>query len=288
MTDRVTTWGQALDWVWHHHWRRLNSARTNQINSGHITAYCGRSMPLTRMAKAGWWMQMISELQDEHPSWSTSTVNRVISAGTTVLKLCNKAELTDVKVPAFDRLKEGEHRLTYFTKEQVDAMAHAAVDVFDRQDLADALLFSAYTGARQGELLKLRAEDIDWALGSIWFGGKPGRITKGKDVRAVPIHDKVRQVLQQRTENAMPSALVFGCDWTNKDQLYNSFKKVRDYCGIGDDHVWHSLRNSFGTWVGEVAHPRQLMALMGHKQVETSLRYCKATDSALRTAIAAI
>ena len=86
----------------------------------------------------------------------------------------------------------------------------------------------------------------------------------------------------------MPSALVFGCDWTNKDQLYNSFKKVRDYCGIGDDHVWHSLRHSFGTWVGEVAHPRQLMALMGHKQVETSLRYCKATDSALRTAIAAI
>jgi integrase len=286
--ESVKTWGEALDWVWKNHWRRLNSARTNQINAGHITAFCGRSMPLARMAKPAWWIQMIAQLQDEHPEWSTSTVNRVTSAGTTVLRMCHKAELTTVTVPAFDRLKEGEHRLTWFSKEQVESMAFAAVDVFDRQDLADALLFAAYTGARQAELLKLRVEDVDWGNGNVWFGGKPGRITKGKNVRAVPIHERISPILRRRTEASMPSALVFGCDWTNKDQLYGSFKKVRDYCKITDDHVWHSLRHSFGTWVGEVAHPRQIMALMGHRQVETSLRYVKATDSALRTAIAAI
>jgi integrase len=245
-------------------------------------------MPLTKMAKAGWWMQMIAELQDEHPEWTTSTVNRVVSAATTVLQTCNRAGLTDVTVPAFDRLKEGEHRATWFTKEQVEQMAFAAVDVFDRPDLSDALLFSAYTGARQAELLKLRVEDVDWALNCVWFGGKPGRITKGKNVRSVPIHDRIKEILLRRTADNMASALVFGADWSNKDQLYNAFKKARDYCQISDAHVWHSLRHSFGTWVGEVAHPRQIMALMGHKQVETSLRYCKATDSALRTAIAAL
>lgn len=286
--SQVKTWGEALDWVWRNHWRRLNSARTNQINAGHVTAYCGRSMPLTRMAKPAWWIQLMAELQDEHPEWTTSTVNRVISAGTTVLRMCNKAQLTDVAVPAFDRLKEGEARLTWFTKDQVDAMAFAAVDVFHRQDLADALLFSAYTGARQGELLKLRVEDIDWGTGNVWFGGKPGRITKGKNVRPVPIHERIAPILKRRTEQAMPSALVFGADWTNKDQLYAAFKKVRDYLTITEDHVWHSLRHSFGTWVGEVAHPRQIMALMGHKQVETSLRYVKATDAAIRSAISAI
>lgn len=286
--ESVKTWGQALDWVWKNHWRRLNSARTNQINAGHVTAYCGRSMPLTRMAKPAWWIQMIAELQDEHPEWTTSTVNRVVSAGTTVLRMCNKAQLTDVAVPVFDRLREGEHRLTWFTKDQVEALSFAAVDVFDRPDLADALLFAAYTGARQAELLKLRVEDVDWGTGNVWFGGKPGRITKGKNVRSVPIHERISPILRRRTESAMPSALVFGADWNNKDQLYGSFKKVRDYCKITEDHVWHSLRHSFGTWVGEVAHPRQIMALMGHRQVETSLRYVKATDSALRTAIAAI
>lgn len=288
MTERVNTWGEALDYTWRVRWKRLSSAKTNQINSGHVTAYCGRSMPLSKMAKAGWWMQMIAELQDEHPEWTTSTVNRVVSAATTVLQTCNRAGLTDVTVPAFDRLKEGEHRATWFTKEQVEQMAFAAVDVFDRPDLSDALLFSAYTGARQAELLKLRVEDVDWALNCVWFGGKPGRITKGKNVRSVPIHDRIKEILLRRTTDNMASALVFGADWNNKDQLYNAFKKARDYCQISDAHVWHSLRHSFGTWVGEVAHPRQIMALMGHKQVETSLRYCKATDSALRTAIAAL
>jgi integrase len=285
---QVKTWGEAYDFTWHNRWRRLASARTNQINAGHVTAYCGRSMPLTRMAKAGWWMQMITELQDEHPTWATGTVNRVVSAGTTVLHTCVRAGLSTVKVPEFDRLKEGEHRLTWFTKEQVESLAFASVDVFDRLDLADALLFSAYQGARQGELLKLRAEDVDWGTNNVWFGGKPGRITKGKEVRCVPIHERIAPILRRRTEKAMPSALLFGADWSNKDQLYLNFKKVRRYCGFTEDYVWHSLRHSFGTWVGEVAHPRQIMALMGHKQVETSLRYCKATDAALRSAIAAL
>jgi hypothetical protein len=77
------------------------------------------------MAKAGWWMQMIADLQDEHPEWSTSTVNRVLSAGTTVLKTCVKAELTTVACPIFDRLKEGEARLIYFSKEEVERVATA-------------------------------------------------------------------------------------------------------------------------------------------------------------------
>ena len=283
MPETVTTWGQALDWVWKHHWKRLSSARTNQINAGHLTAVCGRQLPLSRMARAAFWMELTTELRDDHPSWTDSTVNRVISAGTTVLRLCNKAGLTDVTVPTFDRLREGEHRITWFTKEQVEQMAAIASD-----NLADAIVFAAYTGARQAELLKLHVEDIDWSTGTIWIGGKPGRMTKGNEVRAIPIHQRLVSMLERRTQGAMPGCLVFGADWLNKDQLYNAFKRVRDHCGITDDHVWHSLRHSFGTWVGEVAHPRQLMALMGHKQMETSLRYCKPTDSALKAAIAAL
>lgn len=285
----IKTWGQAFDYVWRVKWKRMASAKTNQINAGHITAYAGRSLPLSRMSKAGWWLEMIADLQDDHPTWSTSTVNRVVSAGTTVLKLTEKAGLHTVKCPLFERLKEGEARLTYFTKEQVDKMAHVAVDVFDRQDLADALVFSAYTGVRQAELLQLCWEDIDLSLDTIWVGGKPGRETKGRNVRAVSIHPKITPILQRRfNQGSEPKQRVFGCDWSNKDELYRSFKKVRDFCGISDDHVWHSLRHSFGTWLGEVTHPRQIMALMGHRNIETSLRYVKATDSALRSAVASI
>ena len=280
----IKTWGQALDYTWKNKWKRLNSAKTNQINSNHVTNYCGRSLPLSRMGKAHWWIELMTELQDENPSWSTSTVNRVVSAGTTVLKFTNLAGLHNVKCPEFQRKKEGEARLTYFTKEQVDKMAHVAVEIYDRQDLADAIIFSAYTGVRQAELLKLRSDDVDLALNVIHIGGKSSLVTKGKNVRSVPIHEKVAPIIMRRLNQEK----LFGDDWLNKDALYRAFKKVRALCGISEDHVWHSLRHSFGTFLGEVTHPRQIMTLMGHAQVETSLRYVKPTDEACRSAVLAI
>jgi integrase len=277
------TWGQAFDYTWATKWKRTRSAKTITYNNAHILHYAGRSLPLTTMAKAGWWQLFIAELQDGH--LSNATINRVISVGSTAIKWTAKAELHNVTWPKnIDRLKEGDHRLTYFTKEQVARMAFVAVDIYDRQDLADALMVSAYTGVRQGELLKLKAEDVDLANNVLWIGGKPGRVTKGNNVRAVFIHELIQPVLQNR----LARPYLFRDDWTNKDQLYRAFVKVRKFCGHGDDYVWHSLRHSFGTWLGETTHPRTIMELMGHGDIETSLNYVKPTDQACRSAISSL
>ena len=276
------TWGQAYDYTWQTKWKRLASAKTNQINGAHITNYCGRSLPLNRMAKVAWWNEFIGELQDK--PMSSSTINRIISVASTAIQWTRKAELHSVTWPNVTRLKEGSCRLTYFSKEQVQRMAFVAVDIFDRQDLADAIVFSAYTGVRQGELLKLKPEDIDLSMNLIWVGGKPGRETKGRNVRSIHIHPLVQPILENRLSNRY----LFGDDWNNKEQLFRQFVKVREHCQIPSDHVWHSLRHSFGTWLGETTHPKQIMALMGHRQIDTTLRYVKATDSACRQAVMAI
>ncbi len=281
-TTTIKTWGEALDYTWRVKWKRMNSAKTNAINAGHITEYAGRSLPLKRMSVAGWWMEMKAEMEDQ--GRSGSTINRIISAGTTVMKFTNLAGLHTIACPRFERAKEGEHRLTYFSKEHITHLAQIAVEIYDRQDMADAIVFSAYTGVRQGELLKLRSDDVDVARSQIWVGGKPTLVTKGKNVRAIPLHPLVQPIV----ENRLDRDYLFRDDWANKDALYRVFKKVRKQAGIGEDYVWHSLRHSFGTFLGETTHPRQIMALMGHANVETSLRYVKATDDACRTAVMAI
>ena len=286
MTAEVRTWGEALNYTLHTRWKGTPAEITNSINSGHITEYAGKSMPLSRMGKAAWWIQLTTDLLEDHPQWSTSTVNRVVSAGTTVLKTCQRAGLTEVSCPTFDRLKEGEMRVSWFTKEQVEKLAFAARDVFDRPDLSDAILVSAYTGIRQGELLKLLVEDVDSETNTLWVGGRRGRETKGKEVRAIPIADRIKDILEQRVAGKPPTAKLFGGDWSSKDQLYTQFKRVRKYIGLSEDYVWHSLRHSLATWLGEVAHPRQIQAIMGHKSIETTLRYCKASDPANRRAMA--
>ena len=278
MSD-IRTWGQALDWQWKF-WKRLPSAKTNQINSNHITRHVGRSFPISKMGKAGFWKELQLDLLEE--GRSSSTVNRIVSAGTTVLHETYLAGLHATAKPAFRRLKEGEHRLTWFSKDQVEKLAAASRNVFSREDLADAILFSAYTGIRQGELLKLKGQDIDLEHGCIWIGGKPDQVTKGKNVRAVPISDRIKDICSARLSQK------HAFEFDNKDQLYGAFKKVRKYCDIPEDHVWHSLRHSFGTWLGEVTHPKQIQALMGHADITTTLRYVKPTDEANRAAIAAL
>ena len=59
-----------------------------------------------------------------------------------------------------------------------------------RDDLKDIIQFAAYTGMRQGEILKIRAKDIDLVANKIHVGGVPTQTTKAKNWRAIPIHDK--------------------------------------------------------------------------------------------------
>lgn len=286
-SSQIKTWGEAFDYTWKVKWARSKSAKTNAINAGHVTEYAGRSLPLKRMTRAGWWMEFMAEMEDQ--CRSGSTINRILSAGTMCMKFTRLAGLHELECPAFQRAKEGEHRMTYFSKEQVHELAQIARDVYANtwgDDLADAILVSAYTGVRQGELLKLKPDDYDSALSAdqLWIGGKPGRVTKGKNVRNIPLHPQVRPIITSRLNHNR----LFGDNWLNKDQLYRNYTKIRKLAGHSEDYVWHSLRHSFGTWLGEQTHPRQIMALMGHKNIETSLRYVKATDSATRSAVLAI
>ena len=134
------------------------------------------------------------------------------------------------------------------------------------------LVFSASTqGALGVELLKIKVSDIDWMMRCVWVGGKAHLKTKGKGLPSHSDHDRAEDLLRNRCEGSHPQATLFGRDWTNKDQLYGAFKKVRKQAGFNEDYVWHSLRHSFATWLGEVTHPRQIMELMGHKHIETTL-----------------
>ena len=285
MTKTMKTWGEAFDYTWKVKWKRTKAAKTNAINAGHVTEYAGRSLPLNRMKRAGWWMEFKAEMEDQNRSGST--INRILSAGSTVLKYTRLAGLHEVDCPQFERAKEGEHRLTYFTKDGVDQLATIARDVYADtwgDNLADAILVSAYIGCRQGELLKLRGKDVDVALDQIWIGGKPTQETKARNCRNIALNPKIKSIVLNRLDQDR----LFGDDWNNKDQLYTAFKKVRKLAGFDEDYVWHSLRHSFGTWMGAVSHPRTVMETLGHSTIEQSLKYCKATDSAVRSAVLAI
>jgi integrase len=96
-------------------------------------------------------------------------------------------------------------------------------------------------------------------------------------------------MLVDRTKDLGPNELVFGNDWANKDQLLRAFKNVITrslHLDPNDGFCFHSLRHSFGTWhFASGSKPRQIMDMMGHKNIVTTLIYGKSTDEAKREAV---
>jgi len=283
LTD-IKTWGQALDYTFstRHSWRHGNGRKTAAINAGHFTSSVGLSFPVRKIDQP--IINRVSiELEDAGKS--DATINRVVSAVSTVLNHCAFDGL--IPTPAkFRRRKETEGRITFYTKEEVEQLHNAALDPFMRNDAADIILFAAYTGMRQSELLKLKARDIDLGLNTIFVGGRPDNTTKSGDWRSIPIHTHIANVVDRRLADKKDHHPVFAADWLDKDQLLRTFKKVNRYIGKSEDYVFHTLRHSFGTWCAESGVPiRTIMDLMGHKRIETTLRYAKTTDKARTEAI---
>jgi integrase len=283
-TPVLTTWGEALDYTFRTRptWRHGNGAVTSRINAGHFTRLRGRSFPIERIT-APTMAQVAQELEDECKS--NATINRVISAVSTVINHIAFDGLIEV-APKFRRRKEGESRKTWFAKGEVEAMAAAAVEVWDRTDIRDIVLFAAFTGMRQGEILTIKAQDIDLSANIVHVGGRPGFVTKADNYRAIPIHPRIRDILTSRMEAVGADVRIFGDEWSNKDQLLRSFAKLRKYIGKDEQYVFHSLRHSFGTWcVDAGVEVRVIMELMGHKRIDTTLRYAKVSSKARDSAI---
>ena len=286
--DEIKTWQQAVDYTFktRHTWRHGNGKKTSAINCAHFTRLRGSSFPVAKISQpiiTG----LCIELEDEGKS--DATINRVVSAVSTVLNHCAFDGLLK-SAPKFRRRKESEGRVLWYTKDEVDKLCLLSTDVFMRDDLRDIILFGAYTGMRQGEILKIRKKDIDLVKNKIHVGGVPTQTTKAKNWRAIPIHEKIMGIVVDRcSQSSRSNVQLFGDEWRNKDQLLRAFRKVNRLIPKEDSYVFHTLRHSYATWLAEAGVPiRSIMALCGHKRIETTLRYAKATDAALTDAMAAI
>lgn len=287
MTE-IKTWQQAMDYTFttRHTWRHGNGRQAALINCNHFTRLRGSSFPVKKITQPI-IAQVCIELEDECKS--DATINRIVSAVSTVLRHCEFDGLIE-SVPKFRRRKEAEGRVVWYTKHEAKQLQHVSTNVFQRDDLSDIIGFACYTGMRQGEILKLRKKDIDLVGNKIHVGGVPTQLTKAKNWRAIPIHESILEMVTDRCSQSSRSDIrIFGDEWRDKDQLLRAFKKVNRLIGKDEAYVFHTLRHSYATWLAEAGVPiRSIQALCGHKRVETTLRYAHASDTALTDAMLAI
>lgn len=174
------------------------------------------------------------------------------------------------------------------------------VEPSDRFASTDRAIYftAAMTGLRQGELIALRWQDIDWEAGRLrvrrnYVRGEWGTPKSKRSSRAVPMVDRVARELERHfgaSRYREDSDLVFAHPETGSPLDASALRKrygaARSAAGVRPVR-FHDLRHTFGTRMAAAGVPmRTLQEWMGHRDIQTTMIYADYAPSAHERAMA--
>ena len=294
---KKATWKECRDYTLRRHpaWVSGGGRKSAILYSGKFTAKPvnhSESFDPTRITMR---MMLDDCFELKAEGMKHASLNRYISAVSKVLKFSQEMGLLsqDWTVPRFKRFDESEdaqERNAYSAQDIKDMVTHAR-DNLMHDDLADIILFAALSGIRQGRILALKADDIDFENNMIRVT-KPK--TRGVKARYCGLHHALKDMLVRRCNEGRTN--LFGDDWTTTsnepraDKVRDAFKKCKRFIGKdGYAYTFHGLRHTYGTLmiqsgvnIKDVAHH------MGHSSTQVTEKYLHAADKQLAAQVNSI
>jgi integrase len=154
-----------------------------------------------------------------------------------------------------------------------------------RKHLLDILTIDHYTGMRRGELLSLNRSQIDLVRNLILLTH-----TKSGKPRLIPIHPDIRPLIQQLCQQAGPSGYLFEYKDTGKPlkDIKTAWRAALEDAEIPHIPFHCAGRHTFGTRAAAGgANLKDIQEIMGHADINTTMRYVHATEQGKRRAIEA-
>jgi integrase len=172
-------------------------------------------------------------------------------------------------IPLFQPTREPKERPSL---DQVNRLLRAA-----SPRLRPLLAALAFTGSRVGEVRRLRPEDVDLAGNWVWVRSRPGAETKTRTERKVPIHERLRPVLDAAVAAARgphlfttkPSRTAPEGLPINSPSLNRQYKQLVASLGMPTGRAagftLHSLRRFFESHTVNAGIPQRVIdAWLGH------------------------
>ena len=166
----------------------------------------------------------------------------------------------------------------------------AALDAHEDQQAANIIRLLLLTGARRNEVQTMRWADLDLAEGN-WT--KPGATTKQKTVHKVPLSAPAIQLLMEiRLQEAVSAKLkkkevsefVFPSMDGHRVEIKSQWAEICKAAGIVGARI-HDLRHTYASVLASAGLSLPVIgALLGHTQIQTTMRYSHLFDDPLRKA----
>ena len=141
--------------------------------------------------------------------------------------------------------------------------------------LKDVLTIMLDCGMRNGEVVRMRWEHIDWDA-SFYFNPR-GKTRKAR--RAIPLSDRVITLLSGRRKQEQKEGWVFPSKKSRSGHielsgLEHMFRKVARRLGIPESLKLYCARHTFGTVaMAETRNPGLVKDVMGHESLVTTMGY---------------
>jgi integrase len=216
------------------------------------------------------------------------TINNILAVLSKPLRYAAEVELI-AKAPKVGLFKVEPPEIVFW--EYAEYARILAATKREGEMVYAAVCLAGEAGLRVGEVKAVRwREDVDMIARTITVNQQTRKgITgtpKGRTRRTVPMTDTLYQAL--RALSVVREGLVIrgvpGQARSDENQIKNMMYRVCRLAGL-PERGWHTMRHSFGTHAAMLGvNPWRLMAWLGHKRMEETMRYVHIASDHMREA----
>lgn len=263
---------------------------TVRLNAMCAAPWAGKPLALIRPAELKAWIRTRTD-----GGASVATANRDLALGSSLFRWAIECEyVEDNPFRKFKRFSEkGRAREVYLTAAECEALLAACSD-----DLRPLLLTAIHTGARQGQLIALEWRDVDFVRRVVRFRPEQDKSAVGRDVPMTPdLEACLLRLHKAKTVPLKGPDFVFRprCARTKLWQRGTVLDHLaRAVAACGDrlpeskrtDLHFHDLRHTTASLLVAAGVPLfDVSKILGHKRIETTMRYAHFAPESGRKAI---
>jgi integrase len=259
-----------------------NKLTFKELAGDYIVKECTIKRPQEQASKLGFWVKHIGIKQVNNISssdiyntldclpkhLSNATYNRYKAAASVVFNYaCRQYNLTSNPIGLIPSKPEDNHRVRYLSTSERKRLLKACRET-SWSKLYLLVLAAITTGARRGELLNLRWNDIDFERQTAYV-----QTTKNGQPKVLPLTDDVIKELTKFRQQ--DSSLIFNSEIKpDKAFCFNKqWKKALKEAEV-EDFTFHCLRHTCASYLAQSgASLLEIADVLGHKQISVTKRY---------------